>query len=92
MDKIFGGIAVVQPCEKAVWFFAILAELLNLGEELASDAMDMEGDRVAGARSMPVLEGRKHTLKMSGAIFFLMNALSLLPFLSGWMGWVVYLH
>jgi geranylgeranylglycerol-phosphate geranylgeranyltransferase len=42
---IMGGIAAGQPLHKVVWFFALIAFLIDLAEEIAGDAMDMEGDR-----------------------------------------------
>jgi geranylgeranylglycerol-phosphate geranylgeranyltransferase len=88
MTFIFGGIAVDQPLEKAVWSFGIMAMLINLGEEIAADAMDAEGDRQAGSRSLPLLLGRERALKTSGSIFLLMSVISCLPFLLGWIEWV----
>jgi len=88
MTFIFGGIAVDRPFEKAVWFFGIMAFLINLGEEIAADAMDIEGDRQAGSRSLPVLLGRESALKTSGTIFLLVTVISFLPFVFGWIEWV----
>lgn len=88
MTFIFGGIAVGRPLDQAVWFFGGLALLINLGEEIAADAMDVEGDREAGSHSLPVLLGREKALKISHAIFLFVVAVSILPFLFGWMEWV----
>jgi len=88
MTFIFGGIAVGRPLENAVWFFGVLALLINAGEEIAADAMDVEGDRKAGSRSLPVLFGRDNALKISAAIFVTVVAISFLPFLFGWLDWL----
>lgn len=88
MTFIFGGIAVGKSFETSVWFFGILALLINLGEEIAADAMDVEGDRKAGSRSLPVLFGRENALKISGFIFLIVVVISFLPFLFGWMDWL----
>ena len=45
MTFVFGGIAVDKPFEIIVWFFATITMLIDLGEEIAADAMDIEGDR-----------------------------------------------
>jgi len=87
MTFIFGGIAVDRPFETIVWFFGIFALLINAGEEIAADAMDVEGDRKAGSRSLPVLFGRENAIRISAAIFFLVVVISFLPFLLGWMEW-----
>jgi geranylgeranylglycerol-phosphate geranylgeranyltransferase len=88
MTFIFGGIAAGRPLEKEVWFFGILALLINLGEEIAADAMDVAGDRHAGSHSLAVQLGGENALKISAAIFTSACALSLLPWVFGWMEWV----
>jgi geranylgeranylglycerol-phosphate geranylgeranyltransferase len=59
--------------------------LIDLGEEIAADAMDIEGDRQAGSRSLALVLGRENALKISGAIFLLVIVASSLPFLLGWL-------
>jgi geranylgeranylglycerol-phosphate geranylgeranyltransferase len=91
MTFIFGGITVGQPFAKMVWFFAIVAFLIDLGEEIAADALDMAGDRQLGSRSLAIVWGRESALKISGAIFMLLVVLSSVPFLLGWLDWVYFL-
>lgn len=88
MTFIFGGIAVGKPFEVTVWFFGMLALLINLGEEIAADAMDVDGDRKAGSRSLPVLMGRENAIRISAILFFLVIVISILPFVLGWMEWI----
>ena len=88
MTFIFGGIAVDRPFEMVVWFFGLFALLINAGEEIAADAMDLDGDRKAGSRSLPVLFGRENAIRISASIFFLVIVISFLPFLLGWMEWL----
>jgi geranylgeranylglycerol-phosphate geranylgeranyltransferase len=88
MTFVFGGIAVDRPSEGIVWFFAVWTMLINLGEEIAADAMDVEGDRKAGSRSLAVVLGQKRALRISGAIFILVVIASFLPFLLRWLEWV----
>lgn len=85
MTFIFGGIAAGKPFEIIVWFFAVIVSLINLGEEIAADAMDMEGDRRSGSRSLALVLGREKALKISGVIFLLVVVASSLPFLLGWL-------
>jgi len=87
MTFIFGGIAVAQPFEKTVWVFGIIVFLIDLGEEIAADAMDVAGDKQAGSRSLAVLLGHEKALKISAAIFLSVIVVSLLPFLIGWIEW-----
>lgn len=86
MTFIYGGIVVGKPFEPVVWFFALLVALINLGEEIAADAMDVAGDRQAQSRSLAVLLGPEQALKISGVIFLMVVAISFLPVLLGWLG------
>jgi geranylgeranylglycerol-phosphate geranylgeranyltransferase len=88
MTFLFGGISVGQFFEPAVWFFALLSFFINLGEEIAADAMDLEGDRQAGSHSLPVLLGRENALRISAALFLFVCVLTFAPFWLGWMAWL----
>lgn len=85
MTFIFGGLAVGELWQPMVWFFAIVTFLIDLGEEIAADAMDMEGDQVAGSRSLALLFGRETALRISGIIFAGMCLFTSLPFLLHWI-------
>ena len=63
-----------------------LAFLFDLGEEIASDAMDLEGDRVRSSRSIAARAGRAFALRLSGVSFSCFIALTFLPFITGWLG------
>lgn len=88
MTFVFGGIAVDRPFESMVWFFAIMVMLVDLGEEIAADAMDIEGDRKVGSRSLALVLGRENALRISGATLLLVIVVSSLPFLFGWLEWI----
>lgn len=88
MTFVFGGIAVDKPFEVMVWFFAIIVMLIDLGEEIAADAMDIAGDSQIGSRSLALVLGRENALKISGSIFLLVILASSVPFLSGWLKWI----
>jgi geranylgeranylglycerol-phosphate geranylgeranyltransferase len=85
MTFIFGGIAVGNLNNKVVWWFGAIAMLIDLGEEIAADAMDVEGDRLSGSRSLAVVMGAKKALRISGAIFVLVVLISSIPFVAGWL-------
>jgi geranylgeranylglycerol-phosphate geranylgeranyltransferase len=85
MTFVFGGIVVGHPADIVVWWFGILAMLVDLGEEIASDAMDIEGDKLIGSRSLAILLGRQKALKISAAVFGAVVAVSLVPFLLHWL-------
>jgi geranylgeranylglycerol-phosphate geranylgeranyltransferase len=82
---ILGGIAVGQPLNRIVWFFGLIAFLIDLAEEIAGDAMDMAGDRKRASRSIALTVGRDTALRIAGSLFILVVLLSYVPFLLGWL-------
>jgi geranylgeranylglycerol-phosphate geranylgeranyltransferase len=83
---ILGGIAVGQPWDGMVWCFALMAFLIDLGEEIAGDAMDIEGDQKRGSRSIGIRRGKSFALRISAALFGLVIPISWIPVLWGWAG------
>jgi geranylgeranylglycerol-phosphate geranylgeranyltransferase len=83
---ILGGMAVGQPWNGIVWCFALMAFFIDLGEEIAGDAMDIEGDKKRGSRSIAILKGREFALRISRVLFSLVLLISWIPFRAGWMG------
>lgn len=83
---ILGGIAVGYPLHKTVWFFGLIAFLIDLAEEIAGDAMDMEGDKKRDSKSIAILIGRESALRITASLFFLVVLLSYVPFVFGWLG------
>lgn len=88
MIFIYGAVITCNPFEKIAWFFGILAALIDLGEEIAGDAADVEGDRATGSQSVAVQWGQAQALKVSSAIFLGVVLLSGAPFVFGWLGWI----
>ncbi|MGC9395162.1 MAG: UbiA family prenyltransferase [Anaerolineae bacterium] len=88
MTFIFGGLVVGLPFSKPVLVFAIIAALIDLGEEIAGDALDAQGDKHIGSRSLALTWGTENALKLSGALFLLMVIVSSVPFWLGWLGWL----
>jgi geranylgeranylglycerol-phosphate geranylgeranyltransferase len=87
MTFIFGGIAVGNPFDTIVWWFALLTMLIDLGEEIAADAGDIEGDRHAGSRSIAVVYGQRTALLVSSTIFTAVILISIVPFIFQWLQW-----
>jgi geranylgeranylglycerol-phosphate geranylgeranyltransferase len=69
-------------------FFAVLALLINLGEEIAADAADIVGDLQAHSRSLAIHLGSENALRISQAIFLAVVVVSAVPFLLGWLEWL----
>lgn len=88
---IFGGIVVGKPFEKIVWFFGVVALLIDLGEEIAADALDMDGDREVGSKSLAIIFGQTKALRISLVIFIAVIALSLAPIIFGWLNRVFWI-
>ncbi|MBK9926940.1 MAG: UbiA family prenyltransferase [Anaerolineales bacterium] len=83
---ILGGMAVGDAWNKIVWCFALIGFCIDLGEEIAGDAMDMEGDKKRGSKSIALMKGKRFALSISSSLFGLVILVSLLPVLFGWLG------
>lgn len=83
---ILGGIAVGDPWNKVVWVFSLVAFMIDLAEEIAGDAMDLEGDKKRASQSLALRKGRDFALKISAALFMMVVLLSFLPAALGWLG------
>ncbi len=80
MTFVFGGVSVGQPANIHVWWFGAIAFLMDLGEEIAADAMDIEGDKIIGSRSLAIVYGRERALRTSAVVFGALILVSLVPF------------
>ncbi|MGM0420993.1 MAG: UbiA family prenyltransferase [Bacillota bacterium] len=83
---ILGGIVAGDPWNKGVAIFSLMFFLFNLGEEVAADAMDMEGDKKRNIKSVAILIGRKNALYISFSLFMVEIGLSYLPVILGIFG------
>ena len=83
---VLGGMAVGELGNPMLWFMALGAFLIDLAEEIAGDAMDMEGDKVLGSQSLALRFGRTAALRVSAGLFALLFVLSLIPLIQGTMG------
>jgi geranylgeranylglycerol-phosphate geranylgeranyltransferase len=90
MTFIFGGATVGLPFHKIVVFFALIAALIDLGEEIAADSMDVKGDLLINSNSLAIKYGQTAALKISTTIFLFVIILSIIPFIMGWFS-VMYL-
>lgn len=88
MTFIYGGASVGLPFHKMVLFFGLIAALIDLGEEIAADAMDMKGDEIINSNSLAIKYSKSVALRISGLIFFFVILLSFVPFLIGWFSFV----
>jgi len=84
MTFIYGGVSVGKPFNNIVWFFAVIAAFVDLGEEIAADAMDVAGDRLIQSNSLAIRYGRHVALRVSGGILFLVIVMTAIPFLLKW--------
>jgi len=76
----------VPPCARMMWLMALGAFLIDLAEEIAGDAMDMQGDKLLGSRSLALQFGRTAALRVSAGLFALVFILTPLPLILGWLG------
>lgn len=84
MTFIYGGLSVGLPFEIAVLFFGIIAALVDLGEEIAADAMDVKGDLLIDSNSIAIKYGRTTALRISSIIFSFVIILTIVPFVFNW--------
>ncbi len=84
MTFIYGGASVGLPFHKMVLFFGLIAALVDLGEEIAADAMDIKGDQLINSKSLAIKYGRTIALRTSSLIFLLVVLLSFVPFILNW--------
>jgi geranylgeranylglycerol-phosphate geranylgeranyltransferase len=83
---ILGGLIVGKPFNVIVLFFSLTAFLIDLGEEIAGDAMDMEGDKQRSSKSIAIKQGKNIALRISGIVFLLVVLISFIPYIFGWLG------
>jgi len=83
---ILGGILVGEPWNKTVWILSLMVFLFDLGEEIAADAMDIEGDKKRNIKSIAILIGKKNALRISVILFGLVIIVSFLPVLWNLLG------
>jgi geranylgeranylglycerol-phosphate geranylgeranyltransferase len=81
---VYGGISVGMPFNRTTWFFALIVALIDLGEEIAADAMDADGDRLIQSKSLAIGFGRRCAVGVSAGIFFSAVVLTVVPFLLRW--------
>lgn len=83
---ILGGIVVGEPWNETVWIFSLMVFLFDLGEEIAADSMDIEGDKKRNVKSIAILIGKKNALRISAVLFILVIIVSFLPVLLNLLG------
>ncbi len=84
MTFIYGGVSVGLPFNKIILFFGVIAALIDLGEEIAADAMDMQGDILINSNSIALKYGKQTAIKLSCSIFTLVILLTSIPFILKW--------
>lgn len=85
MTFIYGGVSVGSPFNNIVWLFGAIAALIDLGEEIAADAMDMQGDLLINSRSLAIKYGKAVALRISSYIFLFVVLLTSVPFILKWL-------
>ncbi|MDW7733721.1 MAG: UbiA family prenyltransferase [Methanolobus sp.] len=85
MTFIYGGVSVGLPFNNIVWFFGVIAALIDLGEEIAADAMDIQGDLLIDSNSLAIRYGKGIALRISSFIFLLVILLTSVPFIMNWL-------
>lgn len=84
---IFGGIIVGNPWNVIVWSFAFIAFFIDLGEEIASDALDMIGDEKINSKSIAINMGMDNAIKISSVLFGIVVFITFVPIFLGFLEW-----
>ena len=88
MTFIYGAATVGLLFNKVVFSFALIAALIDLGEEIAADAMDITGDKLINSSSLAIKFGPSSAIKISAVIFLSVIVLSFVPFIVGWFQFI----
>lgn len=88
MTFIYGGATVNLPFNKIVIFFFLIASLIDLGEEIAADSLDVKGDLIIKSNSLAIRYGRSTAVKISSGIFLSVIILSFIPFIINWFSFI----
>ncbi len=93
MPLVYAGIITAPAPErwKFLWLAFALAAAFHLARELLKDIQDVEGDRIAGAKTVPITLGIRTAARLSGAYLLLIALLSLTPALLQWLN-ALYLY
>jgi geranylgeranylglycerol-phosphate geranylgeranyltransferase len=83
---ILGAVSVWDPFNINALLFATMAFCIDLGEEIAGDAMDMEGDELGGSRSLALILGKRSALRIAVGSWVVVVVLSLIPLVGGCLG------
>lgn len=86
MTFILGGVSAGQITNPLVWVFGSIAFVFDLAEEIAGDAMDMQGDQERGSHSIAIRYGRQVALHISASLFTVMVGLTFVPIFLGEKG------
>ena len=85
MTFIYGGETVGLPLHHLVVLFALIAALVDLGEEIAADSTDVEGDLLIQSSSIAIKLGDVTAVRISALLFLVVIMLSLVPFIAQWL-------
>ncbi len=84
------GAVVVDRLSPTVIVFALMVFLSSLAREIAKDIADIEGDRMAGARTLPLTRGLLYASRAAALLYTLAVLLSPLPLIMGGVNPPVY--
>ena len=82
---LYGGIA--SGSIHLVSILAVIAFFATIAREMAKDIEDVEGDRLGGSQSVPVILGVEKTAQIASIFLFLAIIFSFLPYTYGIFGW-----
>lgn len=76
---IYGNFAVSNQLQGIILLFCAISFLAGMGRELIITLRDVKGDKLEGARTLPMLLGKDKTLQIATVFFLSAIALSWVP-------------
>lgn len=78
---IFGNLVVSGELSTPVIVLAAIAFFLGLGREIIKSIQDMEGDKAAGRRTLPIIAGERDSMHLASFFILVAIVLSFMPFM-----------
>lgn len=76
---LLGALIVGKIWSANVWLLSAIAFFIDLGEEIAGDAMDIEGDKIRQTNSIAIKYGKRVALRISLVSFLVVIIISVIP-------------
>ena len=87
---IIFGAACVRRFSQVIWVYYFMIFMTALAREIAKDIADVEGDRLAGVKSLAIVKGPRFAAGVAAALYLLAVSASPVPVLKGLVNSLAY--